>query len=455
LPTLLERIGFERLEPVLIQRDVANEPIDQFIEKLWGAELRPEIRAAVWRIRLMRASSIKWLKSLLLEEGVRPHEIPWNEQWLSLRGRRRDLATVLVLAARRAPQQLYSLSAILGAENLKFGLRAAAACLPRSDRRDIGFLELAAELGPEAITRLAAVLAMTDKSAASGHRLDRTYARYLLPKQSGGTRTISVPNPIVKIIQRSILDRLLNDLGAHECAYGFVPRRSIKDNALIHVGRKVVANIDIQNCFPSVRWQLVFGALRRDLAHRLSPGTISLLVDICTAEGGLPIGAPTSPALLNRVLLRTDQILVAAADKLGSRYTRYADDLTFSGDHSSVHLLGIAKRTLSQIGLQIDPGKTSIYRPGRRQIVTGLVVNEKVNIPRRLRRRMRAAVHAVENGRVPHWNNAPESVESLRGRLAFSQGINPEQAGPLVRRLAGAPIAIEADRDPPEGPDDG
>ena len=109
--------------------------------------------------------------------------------------------------------------------------------------------------------------------------------------------------------------------------------------------------------------------------------------------------------------------------------------MTFSGDDSAVALLGVAKRTLAQIGLSLDSKKTNIYRRGRRQIVTGLVVNDRVSVPRRLRRRMRAAVHAVEQGRAPTWHGQEEPLTSLRGRVAYLRSVNREEGERLLSRL--------------------
>jgi retron-type reverse transcriptase len=281
---------------------------------------------------------------------------------------------------------------------------------------------------------LAAILSRAHFRAASGHKFDRQYHTYTLPKRSGGTRKVSAPSSLLKSAQRSILKHVLTPLGAHSSAYGFVPERSIALNAQQHVGKQVVANCDIQDCFPSVTWQLVLGVLRRDLGKIFSPAAISIVVDLSTAAGVLPIGAPTSPALLNRVLYRTDEILTAAAEARGCTYSRYADDMTFSGDSSAVGLLGIARRTLGQIGLELDPKKNNIYRRGRRQIVTGLVVNTRVSVPRRLRRRLRAAVHAVDRGGVATWHGKPIGDQSLLGRLAHCESVNPERTAPLMRR---------------------
>jgi retron-type reverse transcriptase len=394
-------------------------------------DLKPDI----WLRRLMLAGTARSLRNILLERTRSADVIPWHSGWLTINGSSSDRTAALVLAARRDPKRLREVTAGLEAEVFSAALRKAAAYLPATARRDQGFLQLVAALGSHQISYIAAVMSMADRNAAAGHKLDGAYRKHLLPKKSGGSRVISAPHPHLKRIQRAVLDHLIQPLGAHDCAFGFVPGRSIGGNALVHVGQPIVTNADVRNCFPSVKWPLVLGVFRRDLGHQLSPGAVSLLVDICTADGGLPIGAPTSPALLNRVLVRTDEVLHAAAQRLDCRYTRYADDLTFSGDHEAVRLLGLAERVLSQIGLALDPKKTNIYRPGRRQIVTGLVVNERVSVPRRLRRRIRAAVHAVELGRNPMWHGKEETFRSLQGRVAFVQSINPLQAMPLAARL--------------------
>jgi len=236
-------------------------------------------------------------------------------------------------------------------------------------------------------------------------------------------------------VQRAILNKLLMPLGVHGAACGFVPGRNITHNALPHVGQAVVVNADIRNCFPSVSWSVVRAAWRRHWGERLSPQAISLLVDLTTAQGGLPVGAPSSPALLNLVLWRTDEILQAQATRLGAHYTRYADDLTFSGGPAVVGLLKTAERTLAQIGLELDPKKTNVFRRGRRQMVTGLVVNDQVAVPRAIRRRLRAGVHQVEQGGQAHWAGLPQDTAALKGRLGFVAMVQPEHAAPLLARL--------------------
>ena len=410
---------------------------DALLDRL--AAFAPAARVReLWDARMRRVANASNLRKLMIEAAQQRWKGYWSSSWLALPGTVAECACALVLAARRAPRRLKALRVKFGEAAIRQALREAAAALPHNCRGDAAYLEILSVIGTRNAPTLGWLLAQRRRRSGPGRRVDHLYKHHALPKKSGGSRVISVPHDGLKRIQRALLMHLLTPLGAHPCAFGFVKGRSIRDNAAVHVGQPIVANADVRNCFPSIAWPLVLAALRRDLGATLSAAAISAIVDICTAKGGLPIGAPTSPALLNRVLLRTDEILDAQAKLRNCRYSRYADDVSFSGDHGAVRMLGIAERTLKVIGLEIDPRKTNIFRRGRRQVCTGLVVNEKVSVPRRIRRRLRAAVHAVEQGREPAWHGEPGSASSLKGRLAFLNMINPEHAGPLMERLDAA-----------------
>ena len=416
-----------------------------------------EFRSLVLRARAIRTKDPKRLV-MLLQDGARGGlEIPWSPAWKAFvdpyvpgegqlsdgaqTGRDADTAAlqVLALALRRNVKQLKVIASKVPDPLMRRALREAAFSLRGTPGKDPVLLELGAHVGLDHLPHLAAAMVSVEHGEAPGRRVDHCYHQWQLPKNSGGTRTISAPIPALKRAQRALLDNLLTPLGAHRCAYGFVKGRSIKDNAALHVGREIVVNADVSNCFPSVRWPLVLGALRRDFAGELSAGAIGTILDLCTAEGGLPIGAPTSPALLNRVLLKTDEILEASAQERGCLYSRYADDITFSGDHGAVKLLGVAKGVLGRIGLNLDPRKTNIFRRGRRQVCTGLVVNERVSVPRRVRRRLRAAVHRESIDGKSTWHGQPQSTTSLKGRLAFLGMVHPQEAAKLLGQLATPP----------------
>jgi retron-type reverse transcriptase len=146
-------------------------------------------------------------------------------------------------------------------------------------------------------------------------------------------------------------------------------------------------------------------------------------------------GAPTSPGLCNAVLRRMDYRLAGLARKHGFAYTRYADDLTFSGDDpAKIKLLvTIASRLVREEGMSVNADKTRVMRRGRRQRVTGVVVNDRAGLSRKERRQLRAAIH-----QLPRDGTAdPARVRQLVGKLAYLHMLNPAQAAPLQAALAG------------------
>ena len=168
----------------------------------------------------------------------------------------------------------------------------------------------------------------------------------------------------------------------------------------------------------------------------LSTAAQRVVADLCSYQGALPTGAPTSPAIGNIALRAADAAIGKAAAHNNIQYTRYADDLTFSGETNAVKILPFVKRVLGKLGYKIKDRKTNIYRRGRRQMVTGIVVNDKLNLPRRLRRRLRAAVDHVARGGQPHWNNRPISSQELEGRLSFLRLVQPAEAAKLKHKIA-------------------
>lgn len=261
-----------------------------------------------------------------------------------------------------------------------------------------------------------------------GHQFDALYHTHKLPKKSGGNRLITAPEARLKHLQRKILRKGFVDIAIHESAHGFKEGRSILTNAAVHVGQRCVVNVDIQSFFPNTSYPLILKACSQLFDGDLSPAARFVLADICSYAGGLPMGAPTSPAIANIVLKSADQSIATVCEKYGIQYTRYADDLTFSSNAHPVKIIPFIEKVLGQIGFKLDPKKTNIFRRGRRQMVTGLVVNEKPNIPRRLRKRLRAAVHKKSLGETIHWHDKPMSEESLMGHLNWLQSVQPEEA---------------------------
>jgi hypothetical protein len=246
------------------------------------------------------------------------------------------------------------------------------------------------------------------------------YARFTLPKRRGGARAIEAPNDKLKALQRRILQRLLNPLPMHPAATGFVRGRSIVDNARPHVGRGVVINLDLADFFPSITAERVTTAFR-GLGWSAEAATI--LSRICTHEGRLPQGAPTSPAISNLVCRRLDERLTKLVERFDGRYTRYADDMTISlpglGRNKRLRrkpknkpplkrprfpsrsLITTLRRIIEEEGLAIQmKKKLRVQRPHQRQTATGLVVNRAIHLPRATRRRIRAMQHRQRLGQL-------------------------------------------------------
>jgi len=262
----------------------------------------------------------------------------------------------------------------------------------------------------------------------SGSQFDGLYHTYKLPKKTGGNRIITVPHKYLKYIQKITYESILKNLPLHNSATGFRKGYSIVDNAKIHVGNKIVVNIDIANFFPKTSKDLVWQVINTNLKNRFSKNCIRLISELCCYKGGLPMGAPTSPAISNLVLKPCDVAISKVSKKLNIAYTRYADDLTFSGNGASIKILPFVKEVLEQKGYKLDSKKTNIFRKGRRQSVTGLVVNKQISIARPIRKRIRASVHNACQKKPIFWYNKPMSINELMGRIAFLKQVHPKEA---------------------------
>lgn len=227
------------------------------------------------------------------------------------------------------------------------------------------------------------------------------YRQFAIRKRSGGERIIDESEERLKRVQRRILRRLLGRLRAHPAAHGFERGRSIVTAALPHAGRAVVLRLDVQDFFPSTKTERIHSYFRR---VGWSGDAASLLAKLCTLRDGLPQGAPTSPRLSNLVNFRLDARLDALARRYGAAYTRYADDMTFSftsDEHETlVSIIHTTKAVLREEGYRLHTErKLRLLRPHMRQTVAGLVVNERVQLPRATRRWLRAVEHRAAVGR--------------------------------------------------------
>jgi RNA-directed DNA polymerase len=243
----------------------------------------------------------------------------------------------------------------------------------------------------------------------------------------------------------------------HDAVHGFVKGRSIKTFAAPHVGRHVVLRMDLRDFFPSFRAARVAAFLR---TVGYPEGVAERLAGVCTnaapwslwADHGaevewetrqmyrrphLPQGAPTSPALANAMAYRLDCRLSGLARAAGAAYTRYADDLAFSGDEEfarrverfAVHAMAVAMEE----GFSVHARKTRVMRQGVRQRLTGLVVNQRINVARDEFDRLKAVLtNCVRHGATSQNRKGHAAFrEHLSGRVGFVESVNAVRGAKL------------------------
>lgn len=267
-------------------------------------------------------------------------------------------------------------------------------------------------------------------------------------------RLIEAPKQTLKAAQRKILSEILEKIPAHQAAHGFVRGRSIVSNARPHVGQAVVIKLDLQNFYANVTYSRVVAIFRsmgycREAAIWLGRLTTSAAPWSLAVPNGdeelkslyvrrhLPQGAPTSPALANLSAFGLDVRLSGLLKKFGGNYTRYADDLTLSGDDDFRYALRCVIPLTEQIvrseRFRLNHRKRKVIRRGHRQLVTGVVVNVKPNIRRDEFDRLKAILHnCVKLG--PSSQNRDGHADfaaHLRGRIAFVRQLNPARAEKL------------------------
>jgi RNA-directed DNA polymerase len=282
------------------------------------------------------------------------------------------------------------------------------------------------------------------------------YVSFTVPKKSGGRRTLSAPHRILAAAQRWVLTNVIAHLPVEETAHGFLPFRSILSNAKPHVNRAVVVNMDLENFFPSITFPRVRSVFRR---AGYSPAVATILALLCTecprkpvrydgqlyhvATGprGLPQGACTSPGLSNQVARRLDRRLRGLAAKLGATYTRYADDLTFSGgpelNDKVGYLMARVRHLAEEEGFAVNAEKSRVQRRNKAQVVTGLVVNDRPGVARKEVRRLRAILHRARTEGLDQQNREgrPNFRAWLEGKIAYVSMVRPEVGAKLRSAL--------------------
>lgn len=226
--------------------------------------------------------------------------------------------------------------------------------------------------------------------SVSYHR-NSHYRKAVIPKGNGELRELFVPDDFLKSIQRSIAANLLIHEEVSPFATAYRYGGGTKKNASPHVGKRVVLKLDVRHFFDNIIYPVVkdkcFPSQRYSEANRI------LLTMLCMHKDALPQGAPTSPVISNIIMRDFDNTVGLWCKKRHIAFTRYCDDMTFSGDFNPKPVIQMVKQELRKLGLYLNDQKTTVVRSGQRQTATGIVVNEKVNVSCDYRRKLRQELY--------------------------------------------------------------
>lgn len=267
------------------------------------------------------------------------------------------------------------------------------------------------------------------------------YRTAVILKRDKTHRILHIPKRHLMEIQRRILSEILSYAKLPDCATAYRTGANPRAGTAPHVGKPVLLKMDISDFFDSITFEMV---LSRAFSSQYFPKPVGvLLAKLCCCCNRLPQGAPTSPALSNLVMAPFDTHMSSYCEKRGIAYTRYCDDMSFSGDFKPGPLIAKVRRFLNAMGFAVNEKKTRVLRQGQRQTVTGVVVNQKQQVPASYRRRIRQEMYYCKKyGVTGHvlrtWqkefidNSAGFQVDQHRfvrhllGKISYALYINPE-----------------------------
>lgn len=293
---------------------------------------------------------------------------------------------------------------------------------------------------------------MMELSISDLYRLSNSkYKHYRLisiPKKNGEMRDLTVPDHELKMIQNKIYNCFLKAVRLSPRAKAYVNGGSTYKNAVHHRGKAMILKLDIRHFFDNILYShvkdRVFGPDQYDEKTRV------LLTELCTYEGHLAQGAPTSPAISNIVMTRFDMEIGKWCDRMSVDYTRYCDDMTFSGTFDPSLIIFKVECELGKMGLNLNSSKTKVIMQGQQMNVTGIIVNNKIRVPATYRRDIRQEMYFIKKyGITDHLYHRRITCDcesykrKLLGRINYVLTINRHDEEMLEYRK----ILLDMDKD--------
>ncbi len=255
------------------------------------------------------------------------------------------------------------------------------------------------------------------------------YRSFKIIKRRGGYREISAPYPALLECQQWINEYILRKIPLHPSSHGFTNSKSIISNAKTHLNQQCLLKLDLKDFFSSISKAQVIRVFK-NIGYN-NPVSY-YLASICCLKNCLPQGAATSPSLSNIVSFGLDVRLKGLASSYGLNYSRYADDMTFSGKHIPIKLIDVINEIVEEQGFLLNDEKTSLVKGKRRKIVTGIsVASEKPKLPRGYKRKLKQEVYYIKkhgiSSHIEHGKlKEPFYLDIILGRLSFWKFVEPD-----------------------------
>lgn len=261
------------------------------------------------------------------------------------------------------------------------------------------------------------------------NNIEKNYKIYKIKKRNGKYRTIYEPNLILKQIQKQILNNILNNKSISKYAKAYHKGIQLKDNAIPHINKEMILKLDIKDFFENISFLNIFNSCFPIEYFPKSVGMI--LTYLCTYDNHLTQGSPTSAYISNLVMKEFDEELGNWCNLRNISYTRYSDDMTFSGAFNPSELITKVRKMLYKLGLELNNDKIHIVYKSSSQNVTGIVVNEKMQVNVKYRNKIRQEIYYIKKfGLSSHLKKCDINIDSKRylnilyGRVLYVLQIN-------------------------------
>lgn len=266
----------------------------------------------------------------------------------------------------------------------------------------------------------------------ASNSVDKHYYKTRIPKKSGGFRELHVPDEFLKSIQRKIVDKILNKEKISSYATAYKNGGSTIANAKPHLKNQMILKLDIRHFFDKITYPMVKEKVFRE--EQYSESIRILLAILCVYQHNIPQGAPTSPVISNIVMRDFDNIVGQWCKEHEIVYTRYCDDMTFSGVFEPKQIISFVNCELRKMGFFLNQDKTTVLHDGQRKMITGIVVNEKLTVPNPYKKKIRQELYyCMKYGIESHMertkvqNSTSRYIQKLLGRINYALSVSEDE----------------------------